>query len=246
MACACCSYSFWSITDFDWRHYKLLSKFILFSAQPDITFSCPNGVSKPSWSRHNSVYLTDQMQLSSPQWNCRSGELTRASDPPVWRSGSSWPAGPSRFPQTRGHSSLTAASLHPAAAAGPEKHRSASLCGCGRVITPSMSLWHPPPLPTLPCMVTPKVSKACNHTIPIISDHASLITDHKTYTSPNKIKISWTEMELFFSLGQTQLMWMLQSYVAATVLVLKVFNKFYWGQTARDLMGQFQWTDAWR
>ena len=129
-------------------HYKLLSKFILFSAQPDITFSCPSGVSKPSWSRHSSVYLTDQMQLSSPQWNCRSGELTRASDPPVWRSGSSWPAGPSRFPQTHGHWSLTAASLHPAAAARPEKHRSASLCGCGRVITPSISLWHPPPLPT--------------------------------------------------------------------------------------------------
>lgn len=111
---------------------------------PDITFSCPSGVSpNPVKANTSNVYLTDQMQLSSPQWNSRSGELTRASDPPVWRSGSSWPASPSRFPQTRGHWSLTAASLRPAAAAGPEKHRSASLCGCGRVITPSIGLWHP-------------------------------------------------------------------------------------------------------
>ena len=178
--------------------------------QPDITFSCTSGVSPNSAEANTSnVYLTDQMQLLSPQWNSGSGELTRASDPPVWRSGSSWPAGPSRFPQTHGHWSLTAASLRPAVAAGPEKHRSASLCACGHVITPSTSLWHPPPLPTLPYMVTPNVSKACNHTIPIISDHASLITAHKTYTSPNKIKISWNEMEQFFPLGRMQLMWML-------------------------------------
>ena len=62
--------------------------------------------------------------------NC-SAELTTTSDLPVRRSEYSWPAGLSRSPQIGNRWTLTAASLCPAAAAGPAKHRSISLNRCG-------------------------------------------------------------------------------------------------------------------